>query len=417
MKNNLASLWVLVLLLSSPKLSLWAQETPYFPQKLAENPSNRSAEEWCNFAMELYAQDLFAEAIRYFDEAVRVKPDYKMAYYYRASCKEDFKDEKSALIDYQICMHLDPKFMEALFSKALLNYKIGNYEDAVQDFTRLLSLPRKETQTVYYQNVSYGSERITGGIFTLQSKNSEIYNHRGLAYLKAEKLEAALIDFDSAIYANQYNPHYYINRGLTKMKKQDKAGAVSDYQQALKISPDHPLALYNLKIIEGKAQSYTHLISFEDKFPPFYIKQGNEKLEENQYTEAIADYDTAIILGNEEHSTFFNRGFAKEKKGDLNGAIKDYTKTITLKTNFIKAYNARGNVYLKLKQYAQALLDYDAAVLMDMGNANAFYNRGLAYYYLKNNVRAFFDLKKARDLGLKEADKVIKNIYKSPSKK
>ncbi len=397
------------LLFISPIL---AQENNYFPQKLAEKPSKRTAEEWCNFAMELYAKDQFAEAIRYFDEAIRLKADYKMAYYYRAACKEDMKEDKNALTDYQICMHLDPLFTEALFSKALLNYKIGNYENAQEDFTKLLSLPKRETQTIYYQNVSYGNEKVTGGIFTLQGRSAEIYNYRGLARMKLQDLASAVADFDSAIFINHHNPNYYINRGLTKAKQGNKAAAVADYQKALEVSPDNALALYNLKIMEGKTTSHANMISFEDKFPPFYIKQGNENLEENNFKAAIASYDIAIILGSEDHSTFFNRAFAKEKAGDLQGAIKDYSKTISLKEDFVKAYSSRGSVFFKLKKYEKALADYDLAILFDDTNPATFYNRGLTHNYLKNKIQACEDLEKAKKLGMKEAEKALKTICK-----
>lgn len=387
---------------------VFAQENAYFPQKLAEKPNKRTAEEWCNFAMELYAKDQFVEAIRYFDEAIRLKADYKMAYYYRAACKEDMKEDKNALTDYQICMHLDPLFAEALFSKALLNYKIGNYQNAQEDFTKLLSLPKRETQTIYYQNVSYGNEKVTGGIFTLQGRSAEIYNYRGLARMKTQDLSGAVADFDSAILANQYNPNYYINRGLTKAKQGDKVAAIADYRKALEVSPGNALALYNLKIIEGKTTSHNHLISFEDKFPPFYIKQGNENLEENKFKAAIASYDTAIILGSEDYSIFFNRAFAKEKAGDLQGAVKDYSKTISLKDNFVKAYSSRGSVFFKLKKYEKALVDYDLAILFDDTNPATFYNRGLTHNYLKNKAQACKDLEKAKNLGMKEAEKALK---------
>lgn len=410
MKKNipcpLLILWCLVM----PNLPVFAQENTYFPQKLVEKPSRRTAEEWCNFAMELYAKDQFAEAIRYFDEAVRIKADYKMAYYYRAACKEDMKNEKSALTDYQICMHLDPQFAEALFSKALLNYKIGNYANAKEDFTRLLSLPKKETQTIYYQNVSYGNERVVGGMFTLQGKNAEIYNYRGLAQMKSQELAGAIVDFDSAILINNQNPNYYINRGLTAAKQGNKAAAITDYQKALEVSPDNALALYNLKIIQGKSASYNNLISFEDKFPAFYIRQGNEKLEENNFKEAIANYDTAIILGSEDYSTFFNRGFAKEKIADWQGAINDYSAAIALKHDFAKAHNSRGNIFFKLKKYEKAILNYDLAIITDATNPITFYNRGLAQHYLKNQNQACEDLEKAKMLGMKEAEKALKKL-------
>ncbi len=406
--KNLYNLLVF-LFIASP---VFAQENTYFPQKLAEKPSKRTAEEWCNFAMELYAKDQLLEAIRYFDEAIRLKADYKMAYYYRAACKEDMKDDKNALTDYQICMHLDPLFTEALFSKALLNYKIGNYENAKGDFTKLISLPKKETQTIYYQNVSYGNEKVIGGIFTLQGRSAEMYNYRGLARMKIQDLLGAMADFDSAIFINNFNANYYINRGLTKVRQGDKVAAIADYQKALEVSPDNALALYNLKIIEGKTTSYRDLISFEDKFPPFYIKQGNENLAENNFKVAIVNYDTAIILGSENYSVFFNRAFAKEKIGDLQGAIKDYSKTISLKDDFLKAYSSRGNVFFKLKKYEKALADYDLAILFDDTNSAAFYNRALTHHYLKNKTQACQDLEKALNLGMKEAEKALKTICK-----
>jgi tetratricopeptide (TPR) repeat protein len=395
----------------SVNIVLLAQEKPYFPDKLAENPSRRSAEEWCNFAMELYAQDRFAEAIRYFDQAVAVKPDYKMAYFYRASCKEDLGDRSAALTDYLICMHLDPLFVEALFSKALLHYKMQDFQNAEQDLTKLLRLPRRETQTVYYQNVGYGKEKVVGGIFTLQSRHAEIYNYRSLARMKLQDLAGALADIDSAILLNSHNPNYYINRGLIKVRRGEKENAIADYEQALKLSPENALALYNLQIVQGKADTQG-LISFEDKFPPFYIKRANEALKSKLFSQAIADYDTAIILGDDSHSTFYNRGYAKEKVGNLQEAIKDYTTAIRLKQDFTNAYIQRGNVYFKQKKFEKALQDYTQVLLWERTNANVFYNRGLAYHYLKNTQAACEDLKKAKNLGMEEAQKVITSICK-----
>lgn len=390
----------------------FAQEPPtYFPKKLAENPNQRSAEEWCSFAMELYAQDQFAEAIHYFDQAIAQKPDYKMAYFYRASCKEDLGDKSAALTDYQICMHLDPLFVEALFSKALLHYKMQDFQSAEQGFSKLLRLPRRETQTVYYQNVSYGNEKVIGGIFTLQSRNAEIYNYRSLARMKLKDLGGALADIDSAILLNPHNPNYYINRGLVKVRQDKKESAIADYEQALRLSPENPLALYNLQVIQGKSDT-NKLISFEDKFPPFYIKRANEALKNKLFSQAIADYDTAMILGDESPSTFYNRGYAKEKTGNLQGAIKDYTSAIHLKQDFTNAYIQRGNVYFKQKKFEKALQDYTHVLLWEKSNANVFYNRGLVHHYLKNKEAACEDLKKAQDLGMSEAQKAIASICK-----
>jgi tetratricopeptide (TPR) repeat protein len=393
--------------------SAFAQENEYFPKKLADNPKNRSAEEWLNFAMELYAQEQFTEAIHYFNQSIQIKADDKMAYYYRASCKEDMKDYQAALVDYQICIHLDPRFLDALFSRGLLFYKLKNYTEAERDFTQLLKLPRKETQTVYYQNVSYGNERVTGGIFTLQSHNAEIYNYRGLARMKEQKLDGALHDFDSAILLSPSNPNYYINRGLLQMRQANKQEAIKDYEKALSIYPEHPLALYNLKIIKNQSDNQEDkMISFEDKFPPFYIKRANQAFNQKLFAKAIADYDTAIILGNEQASTFYNRGLAKEKTENWQGALKDYTKSIALQEDFVKAYIQRGNLYFKQKKYEKALQDYTKSILLDDTNANTFYNRGLTYKYLNNKMLACQDLHKAQKMGMRQAGKVIEVICK-----
>jgi tetratricopeptide (TPR) repeat protein len=61
---------------------------------------------------------------------------------------------------------------------------------------------------------------------------------RALAYLKLNKLELALADYDAALQANPKNPSSLYGRGMAKWLKGDKVGADADIAAAKQISPD-----------------------------------------------------------------------------------------------------------------------------------------------------------------------------------
>ena len=101
------------------------------------------------------------------------------------------------------------------------------------------------------------------------------------------------------------------------------------------------------------------------------------------YTQAISDYDLAILLNPSFTEAYNNRGnvHAIKPSPDYDQAILDYTQAMELNPDLAEAYNNRGNAYTAKTppDYYQAISDYTRAIELNPKNREAYHNRGLVY--------------------------------------
>lgn len=160
-----------------------------------------------------------------------------------------------------------------------------------------------------------------------------------------------------------------------------------------------------------------------------FILMGRIDLSEENYSEAMYNFNMAIIAKPNDFEGYFLRGIAKYSLNDYIGAVDDFTKTIDIHPLYVRAYHYRGIANDRLGNYADAINDYkkaisldpydselhialgstklhlnefedaiasfDTAVIISPNNANAYINRGIAKRYLEQLDDAITDLNKA----------------------
>jgi tetratricopeptide (TPR) repeat protein len=105
-----------------------------------------------------------------------------------------------------------------------------------------------------------------------------------------------------------------------------------------------------------------------------------------------ADTQTAV--------TYFDRGLAKQKKGDLDGALADYNQAIKLNSKSAAAYNNRGNVKFTKGDLDGALADFNQAIQLNPEYGLAYRNRGRAEEKKGDVNGAIADFNQAIKLGV-----------------
>ena len=137
-----------------------------------------------------------------------------------------------------------------------------------------------------------------------------------------------------------------------------------------------------------------------------YVSRARQKLETNNYDEAIANYDKALQLNPEDADTYYNRGLAKFMLGDLEAkqrntekarefyedGIEDSTHAIKLIPEDFESYHNRAGGKLRLGQFSEyqrdiaqaqqyyqsAIQDYTETIRLNSAYVDAYFNRGAA---------------------------------------
>ncbi len=213
-------------------------------------------------------------------------------------------------------------------------YKQGDYEGAIRDLDRAISLN---------PNYAYA------------------YTNRGVAKANLGQVEEAIADYNKALELDSNLASTYNNRGVLRLNLGNRTDAMADFDAALRLNPKL-LQAYNNR---GKARSL----------------QGD-------LSGAIQDYSEAIALNPNVAEVFNNRGNARSLQGDLSEAIKDYNEAIGLDPNLADAYYNRALAKSDLGQKEQAIADYSQAVALNNGYWQAMNNIGLIKYEMGQRQEA-----------------------------
>lgn len=106
-----------------------------------------------------------------------------------------------------------------------------------------------------------------------------------------------------------------------------------------------------------------------------WFNQGNQRLKNQRYDDAIAAYDKAIHLNPNLYQSWYNRGLCLAELHRFKEAITSYQQVIKIKPDFERAWNSLGNAFYHSQQYTEAITAYDHALQLEPNLANTWYNR------------------------------------------
>lgn len=143
-----------------------------------------------------------------------------------------------------------------------------------------------------------------------------------------------------------------------------------------------------------------------------YFKSGLEKMELENYYEALQDFNKVTEYAPYNPLGYSHRGEVKHLLKDYNGAIADYTKVIELENdepNYVAAaYYNRGNSKNELKDFYGAIADYTKFIeIVPDFNVGGYHNRGLSKNNLGDLSGACADWRKAANLGDRKSAKLL----------
>jgi tetratricopeptide (TPR) repeat protein len=119
-------------------------------------------------------------AIADYTQAIRLNPNYSVAYANRANVYADRKDYNRAMSDWTQALRIDPNDVEVYLNRGYTYLDMKEYDKAITDFNEVIRLN---------SNIA----------------NGRAYYFRGMAYYNKKDYDRAITDFEAALRINPNN--------------------------------------------------------------------------------------------------------------------------------------------------------------------------------------------------------------------
>jgi len=277
----------------------------------------------------------------FFDEAIKLKPNFSNAYYFRGRSSHT---------------------LETAFSISVAN------KEAIEDYSKAIKLDSTLTEACYHRALAFidSVKRLN------DFKNRNLYVPLSTEFYKNGK-------FDVSLLAEFYKNKDKIS-GYTEL-------AIQDLIKFVGLNPRFTNAFYKL----GEAYS---LQGDDQKASENYLMA----LKSAPLQERAKEYIEVLQVTPNNATDYYRRGLARKDLGDKTGAIRDFTKAISLDPTLAEAYLYRAVTYKYLHDSSRPqkeIKDYTKAIQLDSSLAEAYYYRGRAYKNSGNTQKALKDLDQA----------------------
>jgi tetratricopeptide (TPR) repeat protein len=239
-------------------------------------------------------------------------PFTAQAYVTRATSYVEIGEYIQAVADYSVAIKLQPDNTEALYQRGLIYAQLQRYEEAIRDLKLATRLAPEHPQgfvalgRAYYfksePDYSAALANLTSAI-KLDSSYAEAYYLRGLVHAAMSNLGSALKDFDTAIQREPGFAEAYYSRGLVYASEQDLDRAIADFSRAIQ-----------------QNTLYTDA----------YLARGAAYDLKEDYSKAIADYNEVISQAPDFADAYRARGMSFRAKGEFDLAVQDFLNYLEL---------------------------------------------------------------------------------------
>lgn len=119
------------------------------------NVFGQTAEELLDFGKKQVYEGNYSKAIKYYDKALKINPNFAEAYYHRANAKYDLKDYEGSMADCRKALNLNPELKSAYFNLGLSEYHLKDYRGAILNFTKAITIDKDDSEALYWRAKAY----------------------------------------------------------------------------------------------------------------------------------------------------------------------------------------------------------------------------------------------------------------------
>lgn len=290
------------------------------------------------------------------------------------------------------------RLAEHHYEAGLKFYRSANYEAALKELNRSLYLDAARTDT---------------------------YVLRADVWERMNRPENALVDVETALILRPGSRELMFRKGLLLFRLSEWDNAFAAFYHTLRLPADETQTLYYVQL--PYRETTTGILTAQSDIRGLvYNYLGLIALQLNKCQDAVAWFDSALLITKKSAELLVNRAKALADCGELISAYADLqqalqiepdnaralhqlamldindplveerlTEVIRMDSLLPDAWLERANYRLKQRNYAGAEHDYSRALKFHFNNPEIWFNRGIAREHLKNWSGAYDDFSMA----------------------
>ena len=213
-------------------------------QKLRQS-SKSTADVYLSLANTLLERKEYDEAIKNYDQAIKLDHNLPKAYYYRGLAYDQKGDAAMAEASYKEAIERRPDFPEPYKALGLLYFRKRDYDRAIDNLKRVVDLEPQNAEA--YSNLAKAylesndaTQAATYYKSAIQTMPDFAEAHVGLgdALARLNNFDQAIESFTKAITINSRLAEAYYHRGQAYEAKEQNSAALADYDLSLELKPN-----------------------------------------------------------------------------------------------------------------------------------------------------------------------------------
>ena len=336
----------------------------------------------CKYELEQYEQ-----AVKDFDEAIELNPENYTSWDFRGRCKYFLKQYEQAVKDFDEAIELNPENYTSWDFRGRCKYFLKQYEQAVKDFDEAIELNPKDYMTWFFRGgCKYLLEQYVDAINNLDKTielNPEYSNGwgiRGFAYLQTLNDELAEIDFKKAYEIDgDSDGNYNYNIGKICYRKKDYYSSIRHYVAALKIDPENYRIYADMSFAKLELGDFKNSLDdlknskklFKNNAKEFFSIFDNEEIQKvlricklNNDLKAIEIILKFLYKNNKDNKSLL-MGISEFNGGNFYNAIYNLLEVYEIDNQNKECILYLGKAKLALKDYKNALVDFKHYIALE----------------------------------------------------
>jgi tetratricopeptide (TPR) repeat protein len=352
--------------------------------------------EWYEKGLKLKIEKKSSEALKAFQQALKLKSNYPEALYESGWCQNDLKDYAAALKSLRQVRPYWPSVPKVYFELGYAFEKIENFDSAKVNFNYCLQLkPDYALAHMRLGYIAFNKDENQSALLHFQNyeKNSKTpisdyqYWYRKGFTLNAERqYEQAKTALNKSLeFKTDYlNTYLELGFACTKLKQDDDA--INWFKKGIEIDPKSHIP-YN-----GIGEVY----------------RDNKK----DMAEAMNWYRKTLTINVNERKANFGMGYCLNSGGKYSEAVPYLQKAIQFENTYAAAYVELGYSQYKLGSNNLALENFKKAISLNPKNENARYYATLVYISQGNKYMAQQMVNELKSLNSKHVTTLQEKINK-----